>query len=80
MGSVGFAVINLSVSGSLNPLDGALELRAFVSQTRGVRSEGDKLLRGLLSDSLSSRIQLHPFLVAKEPQTAQHQGTDFRSL
>ena len=29
---------------------------------------------------LSYRIHLHLSLVAKESQTAQHQGTDFRSL
>ena len=39
------------------------------------RSEGDKLFRGLLSDSLSSRIQLHLSLVAKEPHKHKQHST-----
>ena len=39
------------------------------------RSEGDKLFRGPLSDSVSSRIQLHLSLVAKEPHKHKQHST-----
>ena len=39
------------------------------------RSEGDKLFRGVMSDSLSSRIQLHLSLVAKEPHNHKQHST-----
>lgn len=44
-------------------------------RSRRFRSEGDKLFRGLLSDSSSSRFQLHLSLAAKEPHDHKQHST-----